>query len=261
MHHMMLDHFADRSSPVHRLDPVAKAVAALAAVLATVLLGRDRFLPFAPLAAALALYHVLGRVPVSYTLKRLLIVSPLALAMAGLFPFFEPGPIALTIPLGPWRLAVSEPGLVRAGSLLAKFLLCFWATILLLSTTRFQDIVQALARLHVPRVFTVQLGFLYRYLWVLVDEMMRMRRAREARDGGLASWPVQFRSHAGLVGVLFLRTYDRAERIYWAMAARGFDGTLHAVAHGRMGPKDWVFLAGVVLGCAATVAADRWVHG
>ncbi len=261
MHHMMLDHFADRDSPVHRLDPVAKALAMLAVILATVLVGRDRFLAFVPLAAGLAIYHVLGRVPVGYTLRRLLIASPFALAVAGLFPFFEAGDAVFAVPLGPWTLRATDAGLVRAANLLAKFLLAFWATLLLLATTRFQDVVGALGRLRVPRAFVAQLGFLYRYLWVLVDEVMRMRRAREARDGGLGPWGVRFRSHAGLVGVLFLRTYDRAERIYWAMAARGFDGTLPAVRRGRMRLTDWLFLAGVALGAAGILAADRLTHG
>ena len=261
MHHMMLDHFADRVSPVHRLDPVAKALGMLAVVLATVLLGRERFLMFLPLAAGLAVYHAVGRVPVGYSLKRLLMASPFALAVAGLFPFFEAGETVLAVPVGPWTISLSDAGLLRAGNLLAKFVLCFWATMLLLATTRFQDVVQALARLRVPRVFVAQLAFLYRYLWVLVDEVMRMRRAREARDGGLGPWRERFRSHAGLVGVLFLRTYDRAERIYWAMVARGFDGTLHSVRPGRMRATDWLFLGGVVLGAACILVADRLSDG
>lgn len=256
----MLDHFAAGASPVHRLDPVAKTLAMLAVVLGTVLLG-DRFLAFLPLAAGLAVYHAIGRVPVGYTLKRLAMASPFALGVAVFFPVFEPGRGVWAHEVGPWTLVVTEEGLVRAGDLLAKFVLCVWATLLLLSTTRFQDVVQALARLRVPRVFTVQLAFLYRYLWVLIDEVMHLRRAREARDGGAGAWAPRLRSQAGLVGVLFLRTYDRAERIYWAMAARGFDGTLHSATQGRMGGKDWTFLLGVIAGAAGLVAADRLTHG
>jgi cobalt/nickel transport system permease protein len=156
---------------------------------------------------------------------------------------------------------VTEEGLVRAGHLAAKFLLSAWATLLLLATTRFQDVLQGLTRLRVPRAFVVQLAFLYRYLWVLLDEVMRMRQARAARDGGLGPWRVRFDSGVGVLGVLFLRTYDRAERIYWAMAARGFDGTLHAPIQSHMQAKDWVFLAGAVAVACAAILLDKGIYG
>ena len=261
MHHIMLDQFAAGKTAVHRLDPAGKTVATLAVILGTVLVGRDHFLPLVPLAAALAAYHAAGRTPIAYTLKRLLVVSPFALAVVVLFPILEPGRPVWTFGLGPWTVNVTEEGLVRAGHLAAKFLLSAWATLLLLATTRFQDVLQGLARLRVPRAFVVQLAFLYRYLWILMDEVMRMRQARAARDGGLGPWRVRFQSGVGVLGVLFLRTYDRAERIYWAMAARGFDGRLHAPIQSRMQGKDWLFVAGAIaLGCAA-VGLDRALYG
>jgi len=255
VHHRMLDHFAAGDTPVHRLDPAAKTVALLAVVLATVLVGRDRFLPLIPTAAALAAYHLFARAPVWYVAKRLLVVSPFAAAIVLLFPFLEPGRPVWTLVLGTWTIEVTEDGLVRAGHLAAKFVLCSWATVLLLATTRFQDVLQALERLRVPRVFVVQLAFLYRYLWVLLDEGMRLRMGRAARDGGVGPWRVRFQSSVGVAGVLFLRTYDRAERIYWAMTARGFDGKLHGTRRPHVHLKDWIFVLGV---CAAAVAVVVW---
>ncbi|HUU10598.1 MAG TPA: cobalt ECF transporter T component CbiQ [Phycisphaerae bacterium] len=259
MHHRMLDHFAAGRSAVHRLDPAAKTVALVAVVLATVLVGRDHFLPLVPTALALGVYHALGRTPPLYVARRLLVVSPFALAIVVLFPFLEPGRVVWT--LGPWGIAVTHEGLVRAGHLAAKFGLSAWATVLLLATTRFQDVLQALARLRVPRAFVVQLAFLYRYLWVLLDEGMRVGMARAARDGGLGPWRLRFHSRVGVVGVLFLRTYDRAERIYWAMAARGFDGTLHGPAAAHMHATDWLF-AMLVSACGAGVVVwDQVAYG
>lgn len=260
MHHMMLDHFANRSTPAHRLDPAAKTVAILAVVLATVLVGRDRFLPLVPVAAALAAYHAVSRTPVRYALRRLAVVSPLAVAVVVLFPFLEPGRVVIRWPVGGTEIVVTEEGLVRAGHLLAKFVLCSWAALLLLATTRFQDLMQGLARLRVPRVLVTQLAFLYRYLWVVMDEGMHMRMARAARDGGLGPWRLRFRSRAGVVGVLFLRSWDRAERIYRAMTARGFDGTLHAPRRGRMRVADWLFVTCTVALAAAVVVGDHLAH-
>lgn len=261
MHHVMLDHFAGGKTPVHRLDPAAKTVALLAIVLGIVMVGRDHFLPLVPAAAALAAYHLLGRTPLAYTLKRLLVVSPFAAAVIVLFPFLEPGRPVWTLTLWGATVEITREGLLRAGHLAAKFILCAWATVLLLATTRFQDVLQGLTRLRIPRALVVQLAFLYRYLWVLMDEGMRVRMAREGRDGGLGPWPVRLRSHAGVVGVLFLRTYDRAERIYWAMAARGFDGTVHAPTTAHLHAKDWLFMVAACAGAAAMVACDRIFHG
>jgi len=256
----MLDHFANRSTPAHRLDPAAKTVAMLVMVLATVLVGRDRFLPLIPVAAALTAYHVVSRTPVWYTVRRLAVVSPLAIAVVVLFPFLEPGRVLGRGSVGGWTVEVTAEGLVRAGHLLTKFLLCSWAALLLLATTRFQDLLQGLARLRVPRVLVTQLAFLYRYLWVVLDEGMHMRMAREVRDGGQGSCRLRFQSRAGVVGVLFLRSWDRAERIYRAMTARGFDGSLHAPRRGRMRAADWVFVAAAAL-AAGLVVGDHLAHG
>jgi len=261
VHHIMLDHFAAGATPVHRLDPVAKTLAALAAILATVLVGRDHFVALVPIAAALAAYHAVGRIPLGYTVKRLLIVSPFAAAVAILFPLFEPGRAVWSPAVGGWTLQVTDAGLVRAGGLVGRFFLCVWAALLLLSTTRFQDMVTALGRLHVPRAFVTQLAFMYRYLWVLSDEMMRLRMARAARDGGFGPWRLRMHSRTGLVGVLFLRTFDRAERIYWAMAARGFDGRIRTAGEGAMRWTDRLFAAAALAAAAAVVAWDKLAYG
>ena len=257
----MLDHFASRSTPAHRLDPASKAVALLTVVLAAVLVTRDRFLPLVLVAAGLAVYHAVSRTPIRYTLRRLAVVSPFAVVLVILFPFLEPGTAVWRWPVAGGEIVVTREGLVRAGHLLAKFALCTWAALLLLATTRFQDLLQGLARLRVPRVFVTQLAVLYRYLWVLMDEGMHMRMARAARDGGLGPWRLRWQSRAGVIGVLFLRSWDRAERIYRAMAARGFDGTLHAPGQHRLRPVDWVFAGGVLLASAAVLVGDRLVYG
>jgi len=260
MHHAMLDHFAAGATPVHRLDPAAKTVAALAIVLATVLVGRDHFLPLVPVAIALAAYHAIGRTPIIYTLRHLAAISPFALTIAVLYPVLEPGRVVWSIPVGGWTVNITAEGLARAGHLLAKFVLAAWAMLLLLATTRFQDVLLGLARLRVPRVFVVQLAFLYRYLWLLMDEVMRLRMARAARDGGAGPWRGRFTASVGVVGVLFMRTYDRAERIYWAMSSRGFDGTIRAAGHGHMHAADWLLAAGAILFAAAVVIADRLAY-
>ena len=256
----MMDHFAAGRTPAHRLDPAAKTVALLAVVLAVVLVGREHFLPLALPAAALAAYHAVSRTPLGYTLRHMAIVSPFVAVMALAYPVLEPGEVLARADVGPWALEVTREGLLRAADVTLRFVLSVWAAILLLATTRFQDMLMGLSRLRVPRVLVVQLAFMYRYLWILMDQAMRQRMAQEARDGGHGPWRVRFRARVGLVGVLMVRTWDRAERIYWAMSARGFDGSMPAPAHGAHHPADWAFAAAVVAGAAALVITERCLY-
>jgi cobalt/nickel transport system permease protein len=91
----------------------------------------------------------------------------------------------------------------------------------------------------VPRVFVVQLLLLYRYLFVLTDEASRMSRARALRSFGRGS--MEMRVFIPLAGALLIRTMDRAQRIYGAMLARGFDGTIRLRGRLRIGGPDVVF--------------------
>ena len=112
----------------------------------------------------------------------------------------------------------------------------------LIAVTGFNAVCMALDRLGTPRVFVVQLLFLYRYLFVLVDEAARMVRARSLRtfDGGGSG----IKTYGSLVGHLLLRTMDRAQRIYMAMCCRGFDGEIRIMKTLRFGPREIGFMVG-----------------
>jgi cobalt/nickel transport system permease protein len=259
MHHEMLDHFAAGRTAVHRFDPAAKTVATLAAILTVSLAGPNHFRPLVPVAAALLVYHAVGRVPVGYVVRHLLLLSPAVAAIALLFPLLQPGEEVASIGVGGWTAPVTA-GMVRAADLVSRFVLAAWAALLLMSTTRFQDLLQALARLRVPRMLVTQLAFLYRYLWVMADEAMRLRMARAARDCGGGPWALRLRSRTGIVAVMLLRTWNRSERIYWAMAARGFDGSLQTAAPGRLRAADGLLALGTVAAGAGLIVWDRFFY-
>ncbi|HEY5998815.1 MAG TPA: cobalt ECF transporter T component CbiQ [bacterium] len=238
-----LDRLSYLDSPAHRLDPRAKLLATLAFILAVVSFPKyevSALAPFVffPLALALA-----GGIPLRLIARRVLIVSPFAV-MIGLFnPLLDRAP---GIALGPVALSA---GWLSFASILARFALTMSAALVLTATTSFPALCQALAGLRVPRAFVVQLLFLYRYLFVLAEESGRLRRARDLRGLGRAGRSL--RTAAAALGVLFTRTLDRAERIYQAMAARGFDGTVRQLRTLRFRAADALFLAGVAGGAAA----------
>jgi cobalt/nickel transport system permease protein len=107
--------------------------------------------------------------------------------------------------------------------------------ILLVATTEFPKIVHALNHLRIPTIITAIISFLYRYLFVLADEVLRMMRARQARSaaaagvrsGGSVAWRAQIAGH--MAGQLFLRSYERSDRIYNAMLSRGYKGELMTI--------------------------------
>jgi cobalt/nickel transport system permease protein len=178
----------------------------------------------------------MGKVPPVYLLKKLLIVSPFAV-MIGIFnPLME-----RDILVNLWGIGLSG-GWVSFVSILIRFVLTVGIALTLIAVTGFNAVCMALDKLGTPRVFVVQLLFLYRYLFVLVDEAARMVRARSLRvfEGGGSG----IKAYGPLVGHLLLRTMDRAQRVYRAMCCRGFDGEIRIVKPLRFGLLEIGFTVG-----------------
>ncbi|HSW45103.1 MAG TPA: cobalt ECF transporter T component CbiQ [Phycisphaerae bacterium] len=249
MHHHYIDRFAYQDSPIHRIDPRAKtlAVAAYSAVLISLpgtMIPSPWFsvFPFALL--------VWGGIPLRFVAKHTLIVSPFILCLVALAPVFDRQPVQV----GESMIA---RGWLTAGSILVRFVFGMAALIALASTTRFPNLLKGLEKLGVPRLLVSQLRFLYRYLFLLLDEAMHLRQARASRDAGKGPLMGRWRASAGLVGVLFVRTLDQAERTHLAMIARGYDGTIRLTE-----PLAWRFFDTIfVLVTALYLLVLRAVHG
>jgi cobalt/nickel transport system permease protein len=130
---------------------------------------------------------------------------------------------------------ITDAGLLRYVSIVIRSWLSVQMAILLVSATEFPKIIHALNHLRVPTIITVIISFLYRYLFVLSDEVIRMLRARQSRSaavagvrsGGSVAWRAQTAGH--MAGQLFLRSYERSDRIYNAMLSRGYKGELMTI--------------------------------
>jgi cobalt/nickel transport system permease protein len=174
-------------------------------------------------------------------------------------------------PLGTWRfgpieLTISGEGLRAFGTIAAKSWLSVQAALLLAYTTPFHELIDALRQLRVPEVMVAIIGFMYRYLSVLSDEAARLLRARASRSaavpgqrsGGSIAW--RARVTGGMVGTLFLHSYERSERIYAAMLSRGFSGTFRHF-HGRaVTAGEWLAAGLVAAGLVGyELAAHLWL--
>lgn len=164
------------------------------------------------------------------------IAAPFLLAAFPLV-FIRPEDPLGSIALGPLTLTISGEGLRLFSTIALKSWLSVQAALLLTYTTPFHDLVDGLRQLRLPMIFVAIISFMYRYLAVLTDEARRLMRARAARSadpdgsgGGSVRWRAKVTG--GMLGSLFIRSYERSERVYAAMQARGFDGRLRHL-HGR----------------------------
>ncbi len=256
MRHSFLDRYREGTSLIHRLDPRLKLVATLAFVLAATSMPPVAWPVFA-LLAGLALVAVLAsQIPLREALKHSAIALPFAGMVAISLPFTRGGEAIWSAQLGGLSLTVTDQGLLLFAAVVVKAWLSVMLSGLLVATTRFPDLLQAMRALHVPAVLTATISFMYRYLFVLADEAMRLQTARAARSAG-SGRTVWWRARVlgGMIGSLFIRSYERSERIYAAMLSRGFGGEVRTLNQLSWQARDsWVALGwSLALICAATL--------
>ena len=253
MHVHAFDRYQEGHSLVHRLDPRVKVSITFLFILSNLLLPDGAWIGFSLAWGLVLLGSALSHLGLSYLLKRSIIALPFALAAASVL-FSLPGQSIAQMSLGPLHLEMTDAGLLRFSSILVRSWLSVQMAVLLVATTQFPDLLHALRHLHVPGVLVSIISFMYRYLFVLSDEAMRLLRARQARSaaaagegngGGSLAW--RARVTGAMVGQLFLRSYERSDRIYNAMLARGYTGALLTLNPHIMTDRDWVVLSLVLL--------------
>jgi len=237
-------------SPVHRLPPQCKLVALVTFVFVVVATPRTAFWAFGCYAALLLAVLLLARVPLGFVAKRVVVETPVVV-FAALLPFIAQGPR-----LDVLGVSVSGSGLLSGWNVLAKATLGVVASILLAATTEQRDLLVGMQRLRVPNQLVQIMSFMVRYLDVVGDQMGRMRTARAARGfvpRGPRAWPVLARS----AGALFIRSYERGERVHLAMLSRAYTGQLPALSDGPAAPLAWAAAATLPV-AAFAVALGAW---
>jgi cobalt/nickel transport system permease protein len=234
----LLDTLAAQDTAVHRIDPRAKLITTLVFIAIVVSFGKYEISALLPFVLYPVYLLAAGNLPPGYILKKIALVSPFAI-MVGIFnPLLDQETL---LKIG--ELSVSG-GWVSFSSILIRFTLTVGAAMTFVAVTGFNAVCMALERLGAPRFFAMQLLFLYRYLFVLVEEAVSMVRARSLRvfEGKGMGLP----AYGSLLGHLLLRTLDRAQRIHTAMWCRGFDGTIRIMKPLSMGRRELLFIFGWV---------------
>ncbi|NCO91566.1 MAG: cobalt ECF transporter T component CbiQ [Armatimonadetes bacterium CG06_land_8_20_14_3_00_66_21] len=246
------EQYVPGDSFLHRAAPVVKVCGAGAFILCVVLCPASSW-PRSVACASIPLLAALAAgVPGRWMLARVAVVLPFVLLAGASLPFVagRPGEALWQVPGTTWAVPLSAVELFA--SILLKSTLCVLAVALLLATTGFHRLLGALQLLRVPALFVSLLCFMYRYLFVLWDETVRMTRARNARAP--RQRPLErLRTVGHMAGSLFLRSYERAERVAHAMVARGFDGTMRLTEQSAGSAAQWLAVGGFTAACAAMV--------
>jgi len=232
----------DPDSPAHRLDPRAKIVGLLAVTVVAVSAPLELWPVYIGCAGTLVAYAAVARTRPADLWRRVRVVLPFVLVLGALVPFVRSG--GTTYDLG--LLTAHEAGLRICLAVAAKAIIGTFSAALLGATTTFPSVLRGLEALRAPRLLVLIAAFMYRYLFVIVEEFGRMRSALVSRGynprNALQAGPM-----GRMATAMFLRTYSRGERVYHAMLARGYDGTMPQLVPLSFGRPDACFVAAVVL--------------
>lgn len=231
-----LDELSSGQSVFHTLDPRAKLVTTLVFIGTVVSFGKYELSALIPFAIFPLVLISVGGLPFFYLAERVLLVAPFAFFIGIFNPFLDQ---TVMIHLG--SIPVSG-GWISFFSIMLRFVLTVGSALVLIALTGFHAVCMGLEKLGVPRPFVVQLLFLYRYLFVLIDEASRMIRAKSLRT--FNSRGTKIGTFGSMLGHLLLRTMDRAQRIHLAMCCRGFDGHVRLICPLKIGLKEIAFVLG-----------------
>ena len=262
MHVHFLDPYRSQVSPIHSLDARVKFVLTLAFIFTVALTPSGAWAVYILLFTLVLCVEILSALGVGYVLKRSALALPFVLAAFPVIFTLEQGDPLFSLQIGSWTLTAYQGGVERFLSIGLKSWISVQMAIVLASTTPFPELLVAIRAVRMPRLLVAIFGLMWRYLFVLADEALRMMRARASRStqsdtaglrsGGRLAWRAKVTG--GMAGSLFLRGIERSDRIYNAMLARGYDGEIRALPLPGLGASNWL----VLFTCLALLAA---LHG
>ena len=228
-----LDTLSYKNTLVHRLDPRVKILVSFIFIFFVVSFPKYELAGLIPFFFYPVFLLAVGDIPLKAIAKKVIFISPFAIFIGIFNPLLDTDVI-----LTPFGIPISG-GWISFFSIVIKFILTVSTALLLIAVTSFPGICEGLERLKLPRLFIIQLLFLYRYLFVLLEETLRIVRAREARSFGKRG--KEIKTFIRLISILLLRTLERSERIYQAMLARGFRGEIRVHKSYNLRLQDIIF--------------------
>lgn len=238
-----MDELARIDSPVHRLDARIKVLTTAAFIVAVMSFPRYEVLALMPFFLYPVTLMAAGSIPPGCVLRKMLIAAPFALAVGIFNPLLDRHTV---VTIGSHDIS---GGWLSFASIAIRFVLTVSAALTLVACTGIHRLGAGMVRMGLPRVFAVQLQFLYRYLFVISGDALRMMRAVEMRSPRRSA--MRLHTYASLAGHLLLRSMDRAQRVYQAMVSRGYEGNVRVMGPAEVRLWDVGFLAGWITFFAA----------
>jgi cobalt/nickel transport system permease protein len=235
MRHSYLDEYSGLESTLSRLDARIKILTFFLFILFIIFTQANAYPAFLLYGLVLLALIRLSRIPWRFIFLRSLGIIPFVLMVAAFIPFSKKG--------GPEKIAAFW-------NVLLKSYFCIICVILLTASTRFALLLRALEKLRLPKIFTMILSFMYRYIFVVIDGLMEMKQAKDCRCAGGSS-RLHLKALANILGVFFVRTYDKGEAVYLAMCARGFQGTMQTIEQFAIRKFDLFFFFAVIMALGA----------
>jgi cobalt/nickel transport system permease protein len=246
MEHAFLDEYSKIDSFLGRLDPRIKVLSFLALIICIVFTKPTAFKDFAFYGILLSILIGISKIPLQYLLKRFLMVTPFIMMTVLFIPFLKGEEVMRVILWESCTLIITREGLVMLWNIVIKSYFSLIAMTLLTASTAFPKLLKALESLRFPHLFIMILSFMYRYIFVIQDEFMKMKQAKESRSVG-GSRRLQLKALTNMIGVLFIRSYERAESVYLAMCSRAFNGRIRTLHEFRLTHRDMIFLFTMIL--------------
>jgi len=243
VHHLPVDHYSRLESPVHHLDARVKVLLTVFFIAAESSLGRFDIWGALTLGLLPLFLAGLSEVPWRYLGRRVILASPFMIFIVAFQPFTVPGAAVWRMPLLGWT--VTGAGLLAAAVLLVKFSADILMTLVLVTTTPFEQLAWGLRWWRVPKLLIEVMLMMFRYTFVLFDELERMVRTARLRAVELAPVRARYRAYARILGVHLLRSLARAERVYAAMLLRGFRDGLARQRPGTLARMDVLAAVGL----------------
>ena len=240
---------------LQQIDPRVKLFSVAALVLSAVAVRT--IAPLVVLLGAIVILCIASGVPLAFFTLRTTVFIPIFAGLIALpLLFMTPGVALASLKLDGIALVVTSQGLCRAAQFTLRVWVCVALSVLLILTTRFSKLIGAMDYLRFPRVFVMMTSITYRFIFLFLNEGYRMLLARESRITKELRWRENVGSLARIVATLFIRAHERGERVYLAMAARGYAGTLRRLDKMRCVKRDWAFASISALICAAMLSVE-----
>ncbi len=250
-----LDQFAQISSPITALAPVLRVLGTVVVALGAATLRLGAWMQLVALAGLVLVLATLAKIPLRTLLLRML--GPLVFVLFASVALLVLVPGDVVVRVG-W-VSVTDSGVLRFGSTLGRGFIALAAAVILVSTTRFPEIVQALKELRLPEAVTAALGLAYRFLYVTVDELERLQRAARSRNAG-AGAANRRRLLASVVAAVLRRALVRSEQTHRAMLARGFHGEIVSLHRSRVDARSIALLSLLALVVGAVTVSSYLGH-